>query len=445
MEKEQLKERVCEAIDGRREEIIEIGETILRNPELGFKEYKTAKLIRSKFKELGLQYKEKLALTGLKGIIKGKKEGPTVAVMGELDSMICYDHPYADLHTGAAHACGHNTQIAIMLGVGMGLVDSGIMNELVGNVVLFGTPAEEYIELEYRLKLREQRKIGFIGGKPELIRIGEFDDVDIALMVHSLSNTPERKVKIGGTTNAFIGKTVRFVGKEAHAGSSPEKGINALNAAMLAMIGIHTQRETFKDEDFVRVHSIITKGGDSVNVVPCDVRMEFFVRAKTVRAMMRANNKVDKALKAGALAVGAGIEIKDIPGYLPLINDEKISAIFRENISRLIGTGNIKKGGHEGYSTDMGDITQIIPGIHPWIGGFKGQIHKGDFEIVDPEMVYIISTKAIAMTVVDLLHRDAQLAKHTLNKFNQKMTKEEYLEFLNNCKNKIIEMPKSNY
>ena len=118
-------------------------------PELGFKEWKTADRVCAVFDELGLPYERNLALTGVKARLKGKGEGPTVALMGELDALIVPDHPGADLSTGAAHACGHNAQIAGLLGAAYGLVESSAGSDLAGDVIFFAVPAEEYVEIEY--------------------------------------------------------------------------------------------------------------------------------------------------------------------------------------------------------------------------------------------------------------------------------------------------------
>ena len=152
------------------------------------------------------------------------------------------------------------------------------------------TPAEEFVELDYRNKLKEKGIIKYFGENKELIRNGTFDDVDISIMFHVL-DTGDKKVLVGPVSNGFIGKDVRFIGREAHAGNAQHKGVNALNAALLAMNNINAQKETFLDSDKVRIHPIITKGGDIVNVVPADVRMESYTRARTVQAMIDANEK----------------------------------------------------------------------------------------------------------------------------------------------------------
>ena len=244
-----------------------------------------------------------------------------------------------------------------MLGVAMALVDSGAMDALAGRVVLFAVPAEEYVDLEYRARLRDEGRIAFFGGKPELVRLGHFDDVDLAMMVHASANTPERRIRVGGTTNGFAAKTIKFRGKASHAGARPDLGINALNAAALAIMGINAQRETFRDEDAVRVHHILTAGGDSVNVVPDDVRMELFARGRSLEAIRDAASKVSRAVTGAAQMVGAEVEILDLPGYLPLVEEQVMAAAFRENAARVLGPDQVLPGSHVAASTDMGALT----------------------------------------------------------------------------------------
>jgi amidohydrolase len=428
MTRDQIKKTVCDTIDKNRCEIIKIGEDILKRPELGFKEEETSKFIREVFDSLGLKIIDNLAITGIKAQSYGKSHSLKVAIIGEMDAVICPAHPYADPATGAAHSCGHNAQIASMLGAAIGLVAGGAMSEVDGDVAFMAVPAEEFVELEYREKLQSQGRIKFFGGKQELIRLGAFDDIDMAMMVHSQANTPDKKVFLEGGSSGFIGKTVHYKGKEAHAGGAPYEGINALNAAMISLMSIHALRETFKDEDHIRVHPIITKGGDLVNIVPADVRMETYVRGKTVDAVIAANKKVNRALEAGAYAIGAEVEIKEFPGYLPLNQDLFMSKIFEDNIKHFVGEKNIVKGIDMIGSTDIGDLSAIIPVIQPTIGGFQGAAHSREFKIVDPEMAYIIPAKAMSMTVVDLLFDGAEKGTKIKSNFRPLFTKESYLD-----------------
>src|SRR5439155_614577 len=148
-------------------------------------------------------------------------------------------------------------------------------------------------------------KLEFLGGKPELLRLGHFDDVDLAMMIHTTARPEDGKAGVSASNNGCIVKTVRYVGRAAHAGGAPWLGVNALYAAQIALAAINAIRETFRDEDTIRVHPIITHGGSQVNVIPGEVRLETYVRGRTVEAILDANVKVDRALRAGALALVA--------------------------------------------------------------------------------------------------------------------------------------------
>lgn len=427
-----MKKKVCQAIDENANQIINYVQAVAKCPELGFKEKKTAALTADFFRHLNLSYRENLAVTGIKAKLKEKAAGPNVAILGELDAVICPDSPMADATTGAAHACGHNLQLGALVGAAVGLSLSGIADRLDGNVTFMAVPAEEYVEIAYRLQLREQGKIHFLGGKQELIYRGEFDDVDMSMMVHSSKNCPEAMVAIGESSNGFIGKTIQYIGREAHAAEAPDQGINALNAAMLGLMGIHALRETFRDQDIVRVHPIITKGGDLVNSVPADVRIETYVRAKTMAAIDSTHRKVDCALKAGGDAVGAETTIQTIPGYLPLFCSGEMNELFANNAKQFISEDKIIDAGHFGASTDMGDVSHLMPTIHPFVGGVQGLLHVRDFHVADYQAACILPAKLMAMTAVDLLYDGAKAANNIKAKFTPLLNKKQYIQMLEN-------------
>lgn len=432
MDRDALKAEVCNAIDAAAPEITAIGERILRHPELGFKEQRTAALVAETFQSLKLPYRDKLAITGLRADLHGglAPEHPKrVCLLGELDAVVCPGHPHADPRTGAAHSCGHNAQIAAMLGAAMGLVRSGADQHLGGDVAFFAVPAEEYVEIEYRNGLRQKGEIRFLGGKQEFIRQGLFDDIDAVAMIHLGNRAPGAKIVLGGSSNGFIGKLVRFAGKEAHAAGAPERGVNALAAARVALAAIDAQRDTFRDGDHVRVHPIVTKGGDLVNVVPADVRLETYVRAATVDAILDANAKVNRALRAGAMALGAEVEIVELPGYLPTIQDPGLTEVVRGNAVALVGAGEVAEGGHASHSGDIGDVMHILPAVIPGIGTVEGNFHSSDFRIVDPELAYVGSAKLLAMTAVDLLCDQAAQATKLGAAFAAPYTRSQYLAF----------------
>ncbi len=428
--KKELKSKVCQEIDDRSKEIIGMAQAVLKSPEPGFREVKTSRLVAQKFAELGITYRDGLAITGVKGIVQGGSDGPTVAVLGELDSLIVPGHPKADPQTDAAHACGHHAQIGMLIGVATALTGSGVLPFLGGRVALIAVPAEEYIEIEFRENLRKEGKLSFLGGKPELIKMGEFDDIDMAMMTHTTSDLGMKKLAPGGTNNGMVAKQIQFIGRGAHAGGAPHKGINALNAANIALSAIHAQRETFRDDDTVRVHPIITRGGRAVNIVPDDVRMETFVRGKTIEAIKDASEKVDRALRAGALAIGATVKITTIPGYLPIENNSTLNELHKMNAISLVGKEGIGQLDHRTGSTDMGDVSLIMPAIHPYAGGATGVGHGNDYLIQDYQIAVINPAKAMAMTVIDLLADSATKGREVLSKNKPRMTKQEYLDFM---------------
>jgi len=426
-----LKREVCAVIDARREEIVALGTYLLQHPELGYKELHSSKAVADKMREMGLAPQEQLALTGVRAVMTGGAHKVKLALMGELDALVCPGHPFANPLTGAAHACGHHAQVAGMMGAALGLRYSGTMEHLAGDVVLFAVPAEEYVELEYRQKLRVEGKISFLGGKQELLALGALDDIDMCLMFHQSSELTPR-ITVGGTSNGFIGKLVKFIGREAHAGGAPHAGVNALNAAMLAMMAIHAQRETFRDDDHIRIHPIITKGGDLVNVIPADVRMETYVRGATMEAILDASRKVDRALHGGAIAVGAEVDILQLPGYLPRRAESFMADLFQQNAALLVGEHLLYEGRHGAGSSDIGDISHIMPTLHPYIGGARGRAHATDFVMTDSEWAYIIPAKIMAMTVIDLLSQGAAKALEVKANFKPTYTRETYLAMWQN-------------
>jgi len=430
MTKDELKQRVLDAVERRSEEIIRLGETIKSHPELGFKEVKTARLVEETFRKMGLAPKSGLALTGVRAEATGRGgNGPTFALLGELDGLVVAGHPVADPQTGAAHACGHNAQVAGLLGAAMGLLDAQAMEHLAGRVVFFAVPAEEYGDIEWRVSQARAGKLEFLGGKPELLRLGHFDDVDLSMMIHTTSRPEDGKAGVPVSNNGCVVKTVKYVGRASHAGGAPWNGVNALYAAQIGLMAINAIRETFRDEDTIRVHPIMTHGGSQVNVIPGETRIETFVRGRTTEAIIDADRKVDRAFKAGALAMGAKVEIETLPGYMPMTCDATMGEYFRANAARLVGDEHFRQIPHRTGSTDMGDLSQVMPVLHPYIGGAKGSGHGADFEIVDKPLAYVAPAKALAAMVVDLMWDGAKAAREVVRQAKPPMTREQFLAF----------------
>jgi len=430
MTKDELKRRIFEAIDSRADEIIGIGERILKNPEMGFKEVKTAALVHETFQRLGLESRAGLAMTGVRADVHGRAgEGPTFALLGELDGLRVTGHPQADPATGAAHACGHNAQVAGMLGAAMGLVDAKAFDHLAGRVALFAVPAEEGGDIEWRQAQIRAGKLEFPCGKQELMKLGCFDDVDLAMMIHTNWRAEDGKAGVPASNNGRVGKTARFVGRASHAGGAPHMGVNALYAAQIALAGINAIRETFRDEDSIRVHPILTHGGSQVNVIPAEARIEMYVRGKNADGVMDASGKVDRALRAGALALGAQVEIETLPGPMPLLCDRTMASLFERAAKGLVGQEHYRDIPHRSGSTDMGDVSQVIPVLHPYMGGAQGPGHAATFAIVDKQLGYVLPAKALAAMVVDLLADGAAGAREVVAKAKPPMTRAGYLAF----------------
>ena len=422
-----VKRRLWDAIERRRDGIFAIGDAVWSRPEAGFREENTSRIARETFAGLGLPYRDGLAITGVRADWESGRPGPRVAVFGELDSILLPSHPAADPATGAAHACGHHAQFAAMLGCAMAFAEADIAAALSGSIAFVAVPAEEFLELDFRRGLAAQGEIGFLSGKSELIRIGALDDVDLALMIHT---GPDRVANVPDSMNGFLVKKATFKGRAAHAGLAPEQGVNALRAAMLGMQAINAQRETFRDQDAVRIHEVINRGGDALNVVPDHVEMEVKVRAKSVAAILDAARKVERCLKAGALAVGGGVEIDTLVGYLPLASNPLLGEIFQAN-ARSADLGlEVSSGGHRGSSTDMGDVSQLMPAIHPRAGGGTGTMHGADFRVADKDLAYLGSAKILAGCLVDLLANDAAEARRICRESPPAMTREQYLDYM---------------
>ncbi len=422
-----LKARAGGAVESRSDEIVALGDRILHAPELGFKEFRTSDTVAAFLQSLGFVVKRDLAITGLSATLDTGRKGPTLALMGELDALLVSTHPLADPVTHAAHACGHNAQLAGLMGAAIALTNPEVLRSLSGRVIFIAVPAEEYVEIEYRHNLVRDGKLEFLAGKAEFIALGELDDVDLAMMIHSASMSETAGVV--DSNNGCVAKLVRYIGRAAHAGGSPDKGINALNAALVAINAINALRETFRDEDSIRVHPIITRGGELVNVIPSEVTIETYVRGKTVEAIASAERKVDRALNAGALALGAQVETRTLPGYLPLNNHPDFGRLFGDNVDRMFGQGSVNYGGHRAGSTDMGDVSHILPTVHPYMGGMGGTGHSADWKVMDEQLAYVAPGIAMAMTTIDLLANGAEAAGRIVDDFQPRMSRKQYLKY----------------
>ena len=391
---------------------------IWNNAEVGYKEYKTDAYMKKAFKDLGYEIKEAGDITGFSAEIDTGREGPTLALLAELDALYCSSHPETNKETGAVHACGHNIQCASLLGVAAVLREKNALDNLCGKIRLIVVPAEEGVEIAYRNQLIKDGKITFTSGKPEMIKRGFFDGVDIAFMVHIANLTAINGIySVEKGYNGNIRKKTVIKGRASHAGCNPSGGINALNAASLAISATNYLRETFKEEDKVRFHSIITEGGSSVNVVPDEVVIESYVRASNVNALVNANERINRAITCACASIGAEVEITDMPGSYPLRNDEKFLKLTEEVFYELAGDRYLADDTWVGGCTDMGDVSTIVPVVHANVGGLVGLLHGKDYKIEDPMKTCFNSANLKLKIAEKLLENGAKRAKEIIENY----------------------------
>lgn len=415
------------AVEKHQKLILEAERYIWQHPETGYKEFETSAYMEKIFRNLGYDLVMAEGITGFYTTLDTGKSGPVVLILAELDSIICPEHKDANPQTGAVHSCGHNAQCAALVGIAAALKEPGILDKFCGKIKLCAVPAEELLEIEYRTKLKNEGKIKYFGGKSEFLSRGYFDDVDIAFMVHTSSGFRTAKGAVG-----CIAKQIIYKGKAAHAGGSPWNGKNALYAATCGINAINAIRETFAEKDIIRVHPIITNGGVMVNAIPERAVLESYVRGVSFDAIESANKKVNRALCGAALSIGTNIEIIDNPGYAPLVNDPNMIEVAKEAAAlavpeyELNPTNNIGSG-----STDMGDLSCIMPVIHPYAGGATGTSHGNDYEISDPVAACIGSAKWQMGMLYLLLSDGAKRAEKIIDEFTPLFaTKKEYLSYV---------------
>ena len=429
---DKIEQKICQIIDEKAAEIIAFGTDIWHHAELGYREFRTAGKFADALKGLGVETDEGLAITGVKGYLKGKDAGElNLCLMGELDALPISNHVHTNPETGASHCCGHNAQVTGVIGAAMALTDPEVRAALGGNVVFCAVPAEEFVELELKNDMRREGKIRYGGGKCEMIRIGALDDIDITIGHHSANN--DRFSVSNGSGNGFVNKMVTFHGKSAHAAGSPHKGLDALAAAALAMHCVDVQRETFRDQDTVRVHCFISKGGEAMNVIADHVTMEYSVRGKNIPAFVDAHKKVDRALRAAAMATGCGLTIETVPGYLPTIPAKDPSIVIeacRDVAGDKYEVFVPETTPHGTGSTDYGDLSSIMPLIQFGTGGYSGMMHNPDVMVVDEYLAYVATAKVFALSAYKMLKEGAKNAKTIVEDFTPLLTKEQYVEHM---------------
>ncbi len=415
------------AVEKHKQLILDTERFVWKHPETGYKEFETSAYMAETFEKLGYELKMAEGITGFYTVLDTGKPGPTILILGELDSIICPEHKESNPETGAVHSCGHNAQCAALAGVAAALKEPGVLDKFCGKIMLCAVPAEELLEIEYRTQLKNEGKIKYFGGKSEFLSRGYFDGVDMAFMVHTSRVFAVLKGSVG-----CIAKRITYKGVASHAGGSPWNGVNALYAANCGLNAVNAIRETFKESDIIRVHPIITNGGSMVNAIPEKTVLESYVRGANFDAICEANKKVNRALCGAALSLGANVDIDDTPGYAPLVCDDNLIQVVDEAAKLAIPEYEFHiEDSYSSGSTDMGDLSCIMPVVHPYAGGAEGKSHGNDYEIKDPIAACVASAKMQLGMLLILLSDGAKRAKKVIEEYKPLFTsKEEYLAFM---------------
>ncbi|HEY4552331.1 MAG TPA: M20 family metallopeptidase [Bacillaceae bacterium] len=379
-----LKEAIIANIESNRELYIKTSHEIHANPEIGNEEFFASSLLISILEKEGFEVEKAVAghETSFVARKKSKKPGPSIAFLAEYDAL-----------PGIGHACGHN--IIGTTSVAAAIALSKVLKEIGGEAVVFGTPAEE----------------GGPNGsaKGSFVKHGLVEGIDAALMVH-----PSNQTGLTSPSLAVDPLDFEFIGKPAHAAAAPHEGINALDAVIQLFNGINALRQQLTDD--VRIHGIITHGGDAPNIIPEYAKARFFIRAATRSGLNEVTSRVKAVAKGAALATGAKLKVIAFQNEVDnLLLNKTYDSIFKAVIEELGET--IIDGEREGIgSTDAGNISQVVPTIHPYIkiGADDLVGHTVPFweAAVSPkgDEALIKGAKALALTALQLITNAELLA-----------------------------------
>ena len=328
------------------EELMKLNTYIYENPELGRREVKAAGAHIKVLEENGFTVeKEVLGIdTAFTASYISEKQGPKIAFLAEYDAL-----------PEIGHGCGHN--ILGSASTGAGIILKELVDELGGEVYVYGTPAEETD-----------------GAKVDMAKAGLFNHLDIAMAAHP---TGEQHIE-SGTSQAMEAIRFEYHGKTAHAAGMPHEGINALDGVLTLFNSINALRQQVKDGD--RVHGIISKGGKAANIIPDYAAADFYVRSDTKKNLKDLSKRVKNCAKGAALATGTEVEVSNYEySFEDLVTNKKLSEVYSKNLKKQ-GVEVIGRGTGTG-STDMGDVSYCCPVIHPYFPISKGKLigHSVEF------------------------------------------------------------------
>ncbi|SHG99334.1 M20/M25/M40 family metallo-hydrolase [Virgibacillus chiguensis] len=384
------------------EAIKQVAEDIYYHPELGYKEKRTKKQVIDYLKAVNLNIDiENFSLTGFKTSLGTKgTDDLHIAFIAELDAVYAPTHMYADEQTGAAHNCGHYSQIAIALALYQYFFKTKAYKNLDFKLTFVFVPAEEYLDLTYRQQLLQEGQISHYGGKPEAMKLGVFEDIDLSICVHAIGGEfSKRTIEMNCDLAGFLYKKYTFEGKATHAGFDPFSSKNAYHMSTLFNTAIGLSRQQLKESEHVRINPIIMESDMSTNVIPNHIVVGTDLRTKSVDYLKATAEKLDDAAKGSAMALQGNVTIDTQMGYLPFVQDRYLStfveAAFHKNteIDEILNDNFISAAG------DIGDLSFMMPCIQIGYSGFTGTIHGDDFIDVDPTFIYEIFPRFLAQVL----------------------------------------------
>ncbi|HEY4552952.1 MAG TPA: M20/M25/M40 family metallo-hydrolase [Bacillaceae bacterium] len=373
------------------EMISEIGKKIFHNPELGYKEHNTRQTVIDFLRKTNPDIElEEFSTTGIKTAL-GSGDGLNLAFIAELDAVYAPSHWSSDPSTGAAHNCGHYTQVAIALALYKHFFESEAYKELDYTLTFIFVPAEEYLDLAYRDRLMEEGKITYYGGKPEAMKLGVYDDIDIGVCVHAMGGEfSKRTIEVNCSLAGFLYKKYSFKGKATHAGFDPFSAKNAYNMSTLFNVALGLSRQQLKDEEMVRINPIVMDSDMSTNVIPNHITVGTDIRTKTIGYMAETARKLDDAAKGSAIALQGDVSIETQMGYMPFNQHEYLSDFVKQVFKQSKEIEDMWDGNAISAAGDIGDLSYMIPCIQIGYSGFTGTIHGDDFKDIDQRYIYEI-------------------------------------------------------
>ena len=395
------KQMLTDSLEKQKQELIELGRTLFDCPEVGFREEKTAAHLLSFFQENGISCQGNQALTGVRADI-GERNSPGyhIALVADMDALYAGSGDKKQ----AIHSCGHSIQVADMAFSMKLIKESGLLDETGGSITFIATPAEEFIDLEYREALVQDGKVRFFSGKQNLIADGFFDDLDCILSAH-VNSEEHTLFDIGSSLTGFTKKRIIFTGQAAHSGALAHQGRNAMHGAVLFINALSFLKEQFPPEKGIHIAPVITNCNGSVNTVPDQTVLETYVRANSLNTLLKACQSLDSCANHCALALNLKCSIENQTGYMPLQQSEPLLQVVFQNMLTVCPDERILKNPVSGASGDIGDLSCLLPSVQFGFSGIEGQIHSADFTIRDEENVYTNVVRVVLGTIYDLLTR----------------------------------------